>query len=52
MCKDRNKKYTLGGVVSWGFGCAQKDYPGVYTRVSDYLGWIESTIAQVEAENN
>lgn len=33
-------QWYQAGVVSFGEGCAQANYPGIYTRVSQLLNWL------------
>ncbi|GAB6023554.1 Transmembrane protease serine 9 [Chamberlinius hualienensis] len=38
-CGDR---YVLVGIVSFGIGCAQADFPGIYTKVNSLKNWIQN----------
>ncbi|CAO2611645.1 Tissue-type plasminogen activator [Lemmus lemmus] len=41
-----NKHMTLVGIISWGIGCGQKDVPGIYTKVTNYIDWIQDNMKQ------
>lgn len=54
---DSNGNEVLTGIVSWGNGCGDKNFPGIYTKIQNYLPWIEdftgklSKINSIEANN-
>ena len=41
VCQGEGGQWALTGVISWGHGCGHPSYPGVYTRVSRFLRWID-----------
>ncbi len=44
MMFSSNNQWILIGLTSYGEGCAQPGYAGVYTRVAAFQDWINSTM--------
>ena len=40
-------KYLVG-IISWGVGCTNKKYPGVYVNVAAYDRWIDATVGKTK----
>uniref|UniRef100_A0A8C9CZ65 tryptase n=1 Tax=Panthera leo TaxID=9689 RepID=A0A8C9CZ65_PANLE len=46
MACEFNETWVQVGIVSWGFGCGRRNFPGVYTEVSFYKDWVIDHLSQ------
>jgi len=44
VVKGKDGRWFLGGIISWGIGCAEPNLPGVCTRISKFTDWILSKV--------
>ncbi|XP_072312156.1 serine protease 33 [Eucyclogobius newberryi] len=48
VCQMVNGTWVQAGVVSFGLGCAHRNQPGVYSRLTSYSSFIRNTVPEVQ----
>ena len=46
MCQSEHGAWILHGITSWGEGCGMPEKPGVYTRLSYFIPWLQKSACE------
>ena len=46
FCRNQEGDYVLTGVVSRGYACAKPETPGLYTKVSKFIDWMDAIMSE------